>query len=238
MFLFAGFVLAWVMILIMPRFRNIFDDFGTPLPRITVALIDVTSWLAVYGWLLLVIPLVVLLTVAITGIGVHAKDRAGVLARIISELRWALPVTRALDYGLGMAKAARSMAMGIRSGVGTERAVALTSTVSVTNHLRYRLAEFAEEVQAGIAPHTAARHAKLGDVFVCALEMVARGEDAERALGHAADYYEAIAYRWWHALVAITGPLTTLAIAVVVGFIALALFLPLIALINSVSGSF
>ena len=65
--------------------------------------------------------------------------------------------------------------------------------------------------------------------------MVERGEDPERVLGHAADYYEAIAYRWWHALAAVSGPVVTLAIAAIVGFIALALFLPLIALINAAS---
>ena len=70
---------------------------------------------------------------------------------------------------------------------------------------------------------------------VCALQMVEHGDDPQRVLSHAAAYYEAIAYRWWHALVAISGPLVTLVIAIMVGFVALALFMPLVALINTVA---
>jgi type II secretory pathway component PulF len=113
--------------------------------------------------------------------------------------------------------------------------VILTSTVGTTNHLRYRLTGFVQEVQAGVVPHQAAQNAKLGDVFISALRMVERGEDATRVLNHAADYYEAIALRWWQAVSVVTGPLVTLLIAGVVGFVALAMFLPLVTLINTVA---
>ena len=74
-------------------------------------------------------------------------------------------------------------------------------------------------------------------MFVSALKMVERGEDAERVLGHAADYYEAIALRWWHAVSAASGPLVTLLIAGMVAFVALSLFLPLVTLIDAVADS-
>ena len=155
----------------------------------------------------------------------------------MAALRWALPVTRSLDYGMGMAKAIRAMALSIRSGSEQSFAHALPTVVCATNHLRHRLEGFAQAMAGGIAPSTAAQAAGLGDVFVCALRMVERGEDPQRVLGHAADYYEAIAYRWWQALMALSGPLVTLALATLVGFIALALFTPLVALINAVAES-
>ena len=136
-----------------------------------------------------------------------------------------------------MAKAIRAMALSIRSGSERSFADALPSVVSTTNHLRNRLDDFAQAVAGGVAPAQAAQEAALGDMFVAALRMVERGEDPEVVLGHAADYYEAIAHRWWHALTAISGPLVTLVLAALVGFVALALFTPLVVLINTVSES-
>ncbi len=238
MILFAASMLSGIMIIVMPKFREIFLDFDAPLPGITVMLMDVASWLVAYGWVFLGVVLLVVSGVVLVCVRAGAGEETRIIVRIVAALRWALPITRSLDYGLGMEKAIRSVALGIRTGSPTTFAGTLPSVVRATNHLRRRLAEFARGISDGVAPHKAAQDAKLGDVFVCALEMVEHGEDPERVLGHAADYYGAIAYRWWHALAAVSGPLVTLAIAAVVGFIALALFLPLIALIDAVSEGF
>ncbi len=235
MLLFCGLLLSWVMLMIMPRFWDIFNDFGAPLPPVTLVLINFCRGVTAYSG---AVPIILLLCLVLTAVVVAWQSRtgaAGVLARVIAALRGAMPITRSIDYGLGMATAIRSMALGIRSGAPVDRAAVLTSVVGATNHLRVRLAEFVQEVQAGVVPHAAAQSAGLGDVFVHALRMVERGEDAERTLAHAADYYEAIAYRWWHAVSAVIGPLVTLVIAGCVCFIALALFVPMVSLINSVS---
>lgn len=237
MLVFSSSMLAYIMVIIMPRFWDIFRDFETPLPAVTVALIDFSRWLVAHGGLLLAVLLLCVLLAVMAGVWLRGREKPGMLAHAVSAVRWAIPITRTIDYGLGMAAAIRSMAMDIRSGTAVDRAAVLTSTVGVTNHLRYRLADFGQEVHAGAAPHVAAQRAKLGDVFVSALKMIERGEDAERVLGHAADYYEAIAHRWWHAIAALSEPLVTLAIAGIVSFLVFALFLPLVALIDSVSGT-
>jgi type II secretory pathway component PulF len=237
MMLFAGAMVAWIMILLMPKFREIFLDFNAPLPRITLILIGIASWFAAWGWWLLLIGLLLALGATLICACTHVGDETGIVTRWVAAVRWAMPITRTLDYGLGMSKAIRSMALAMRSGAPGTFAATLPSVVSPTNLLRRRLTEFARGIAQGVSPHEAARQAKLGDVVVCALQMVEHGEDPEGVLGHAAEYYEAIAYRWWHALAALSGPLVTLAIAGMVGFIALALFLPLIALINAVSES-
>jgi type II secretory pathway component PulF len=235
MVLFAVLMVSGIAIVVMPKFRDIFSDYDAPLPAITLMLIDAASWFGAYGWIVLVVALLIVSGVVFVCARARAGDETGIVARIVAALRWAMPITRTLDYGLGMEKAIRSMALGIRTGSPTAFADTLPSVVRVTNHLRRRLADFARGISGGVAPHQAAQDAKLGDVLVCALEMVERGEDPERVLGHAADYYGAIAYRWWHALAAVSDPLVTLAMAAMVGFIALALFLPLIALIDVVS---
>ncbi|MBI3835729.1 MAG: type II secretion system F family protein [Planctomycetes bacterium] len=235
MILFIVTLTFWFMAMLMPKFRDIFLDFGVRLPDATMRLISISDWFMKYVWILPAILLATALILMLKLIYARRSIEPGIFSRFVATTRCAFPITRTMDYGLGMAQAIRSIALGIRSGASSAFSSSLPSVVSPTNHLRSRLAKFVEAISAGVSPHEAAGNANLGGMLVCALRMVERGEDAERSLGHAADYYEAIAYRWWHAMSALSGPLVTLCLGFLVGFIALALFMPLIALINAVS---
>lgn len=233
MALLGGAMLTCIMIIVMPRFRNIFVDYTAPLPGVTLVLIDAARWFAGYGWIALCMVLACLFVGGLACARASTKDRVGIVVRAVAALRRMIPITRTVDYGLGMAKIIRATASGIRIGAPTSFMSTLPSVVSKTNHLHPCVTAFARGVSDGVAPQRAARDSQLGDVFVCALNLVERGADPDQVLGHAADYYEAIAYRWWHALVAVSGPIATLAVAALVGFIAFALFLPLVTLINT-----
>ena len=244
MLVFCLFVMISIMVRIVPMFKDIFVDFDTELPWITRSLISTCDWLweSGLGNLLLfgVLPLVLLgavLSCTTALLRAWRTDEPPLFLRTIGALRWSIPLTRHIDFGLGMARAIRTLSFRLRAGLEVDRAADLASTVSWTNHLRYRLGDFAAEVRGGVPPRVAANRAGLGDVFTSALAMIERGEDAETALAHAAEYYRAVAFRWWRALAALSGPMVTLLIALLVGYIVLALFLPLVTLINSVAES-
>jgi type II secretory pathway component PulF len=74
----------------------------------------------------------------------------------------------------------------------------------------------------------------LGPVITSAIKGVAHGASPQPALEHAARYHRATAYRWWHCLGQVISPIITLIGACAVGFVAVALFTPLITLMNSV----
>lgn len=226
-------LMLWFALFLFPKIRAIFNDFDATLPRVTQVLIDVAMSAYPVGVLIALVFLAAGIVVLVVDAAL-GKERA-LSVTIVRAVRSALPIARSIDFGLGMTKAIRTMALGLRSGSPSAFGATLPAVVSPTNHVRDRLTAFSLSVAGGVAPHQAARDARLGDVLVSALRMVERGDDAERALGHAADYYEAIAYRWWHALAALTLPLVTLALAAMVGFVVLALFLPLVSLINQVA---
>ncbi len=240
--LYAGIVIfivammvLWLALFLFPKFIVMFADYDAPLPWMTQVLIDASTSAYPIGALIVLGTIAsVLMILAVDAALGH--ERAASVA-IVRAVRSALPITRSIDFGLGVAKAIRMMALGLRSGSPSAFGATLPTVVCRTNHVRRRLSAFSLSVAGGVAPHQAAREARLGDVLVGALRMVERGEDPDRALGHAADYYEAIAYRWWHALAALTLPQVTLALAALVGFVVLALFLPLVSLINHVAES-
>lgn len=235
MIFFSGTVVLWTLIFLMPKLTEIFRDFDVALPSATIALLEVADWFATHGSEIAAVLLLLTLGGILLFFSTRRVGGQNAMARFVAQVRWLLPVTRNLDFGLGMSRAIRSLALHIRSGTPMKLVETLPLVVSPTNHLRLRLSQFAEAVSRGGTLHEAARSAKLGDVFVGALRMVERGEDPQRALDHAADYHEAIAFRWWNALTALSGPLVTLVLGVVVGLVSLALFLPLVTLIHAVS---
>lgn len=238
MFLGGMFIVSGIMIFVVPKFKCIFEDFDADLPPMTVQLIGISDWFFNGATPPFLIGLALALGAGLIALVVERLGRSetpGPFTGAVGKLRWACPWTRQLDRGLGMATAIRTMAAGVEAGVPLDQACQLAPTVAVTNHLHWRLKDFAQRVREGEMPHQAARAAALGDVFVAVLRMIERGERADQSLAHAADYYQAIAHRWWHALSALSVPVVTLLCAVTVGFIALAMFLPLIQLINSVA---
>jgi type IV pilus assembly protein PilC len=49
-------ILAFIMIKIVPQFKKIFDDFGSELPPMTQLLIDISNWVVNYWYLIPAIP--------------------------------------------------------------------------------------------------------------------------------------------------------------------------------------
>jgi len=49
-------ILTFIMLKIVPQFKKIFDDFGSTLPPMTQLLIDISNWIASYWYLIPAIP--------------------------------------------------------------------------------------------------------------------------------------------------------------------------------------
>jgi type IV pilus assembly protein PilC len=49
-------ILTFIMLKIVPQFKKMFNDFGTELPAITQLLVDIADWVAAYWWLIPAIP--------------------------------------------------------------------------------------------------------------------------------------------------------------------------------------
>jgi type IV pilus assembly protein PilC len=52
----AVLILTFIMLKIVPQFKKIFDDFGSTLPPMTQLLIDISNWIANYWYLIPAIP--------------------------------------------------------------------------------------------------------------------------------------------------------------------------------------
>jgi type IV pilus assembly protein PilC len=221
-------ILSGIMIIVVPKFKDIFLDFDVTLPPATQWLID--TWHPTTFVLFAVIAFVVV------PCALAAASAAGSpLAWVVGRLRWLFPVTRRIDFGFGMASAVRAIALAVRSGLPLDRAIDAADTVGLGNPLAPRLRSFMQKVRSGTRPHLAARESRLGSVFVAGLSTIERGEAPEPVLDYAAEYYQSIGYRWWILLASVSTPAVTLFLAGIVGFVVYAMFIPLVTLIQSVS---
>ncbi len=226
-------VVGGVMYWAIPKFKEIFDDFDTPLPSATKTLISGAYGVFVSGPILLTIVGAMLL-VAATGMGRQRGGRPRFFARLVGVVRSRVPGVRTVDFGLGMASVIRRIALHVRAGLPLQQIGPVELAVRPTNALGASVQRFMDDVRRGDAPHEAASRARLGEVFVSAWRMIERGEEPQAVLDHAARYYQALGDRWMDTLGVVLAPLATLVVAAGVGFVAYSLFIPLVHLINGV----
>jgi len=227
-------MISGMMVAVVPKFKCIFADFETELPLSTRILIEISEEFASFSFLL--IPIALLIPV---GIYMRMRPRrmpklapASVLA---DRIRWTLPWVGRLEFARGMNVVLKTMLLGVRSGMGLAPSAELASRVDVNARLRPRLAQFAELLDKGTPLREAAKRASLGKVTCVAMASGERSGDMAGALNYAADYYGAIGSRLLIVIRNLSWPVMTLVMAIVVGFVVVAMFEPLIALIDSVS---
>ncbi len=231
---FGCFVVSGIMVAIIPKFKTIFADFGTTLPGLTVALIDISAWFVQGtppGW----VP-VVLIPFIWLAMRVWYVDGRPLTTRIGESVRATLPGVRRMEFGRCMAEMLRLMRTALASGMDLASAARLAACLDVNRHVRDRMRWFADLLEAGGGPVEACRTAGLGPVLAVALGAGARSGNMDAALRYAADYHEAIVTRWWMVVNSLVWPLCTVALSAVLAFIVLALFIPLVQLIQSVTG--
>ncbi len=228
-------MVAGIMIAVVPKFKEIFMDFGAELPGMTVMLISISDWFVQGkppGWLVLLIPIPIIVYASLRP---RRFPDIGSMSRLADWIRWRLPGLRRMEFGQGMSVMLRLMRLAVRSGMNLEPAARLATDVDVNTQLRGRMTRFADSLAKGMNVGEAGTAAGLGSVATTALASGQRAGDMDAALRYAADYHEAIVSRWWIMLSRVAWPISTLALATVVGFVILSLFMPLIALINSVT---
>lgn len=241
--LFAWFVVAAIMVVVIPKFEEIFRDFDVKLPPATVALISASNWFIGKG------PardgsqdhipgcfLVALIFVSFVVLFYLQRPRRPrkphLFSRLADYVRWFIPGWHRCEHAAGVAQAAGCIRFGLLAGIPLHRALRNAADLDVNIVLRARLLRWADDVERGVPGPQAARNARVGAFVEWAFATPAAGSALPDSLAFVHDYYQAAAYHWALILRQLLWPLTVIALGVVVGFIVYSLFTPLAALIN------
>ena len=231
-------IVTAIMYFVIPKFKDIFDDFEVELPGLTLWLIDMSLWVAgtrsedqvIPGWVFIVVgPFAVFLFFKLlrkTGPGRAATD----------IVRVKLPVIGTLVQKTAVARFTRTLGTLISAGVPILEAIMITRDTSGNYVFERALTQVHDSIREGETFAGPLREAKVCDAIV--VNMIDVGEetgDLDTMLMKIADNYDEEVDVAVQSLLSLLEPLLVVVLGSIVGTIVLALFLPLVKMIESVS---
>jgi type IV pilus assembly protein PilC len=236
----AVLIVTGIMYFVIPKFQEIFEDFDVELPKLTIFMIDCSKWVAgtsskdqvVPGviWIL-ISPILIFLFFKLirkTGPGRAATD-------------WAVlkvPVVGTLVRKTAIARFTRTLGTLISAGVPILEAILITRDTSGNYVFEKALTKVHDSIREGETFATPLRESKTCDLIV--VNMIDVGEetgDLDVMLMKIADNYDEEVDVAVASLLSLLEPFMVVILGGIVLLIVLALFLPLVSMIESVSNT-
>lgn len=225
----AGVIVGGIMYFIIPKFKEIFEGFDVELPEITVLLIDMSTWVVNYWYLIPTIPVSIILLIKII-----RKNKTG--AYILDRIALKIPLMGAIISKSTVARTARTLGTLISSGVPILEALAIARDTAGNEVFRKAFEHIQSSIREGETMAVPLKETRITDDLV--VNMVDVGEETgalDNMLYKVADVYEEEVSVLIEGLVNLLEPIMTVVLGIIVGFIVIALFLPLVKLLNELS---
>lgn len=216
-------VLALLLLVtfVVPKFTAVFSEMEKALPLPTLIVIGVSDFLKSYWWLL------VLFSVLIIAVFRYAK-KTEKFARMWDELKLRLPVFGSVVNRLIIARFGRTLGSLLQSGVTLISALQIVRNV-VNNILIAEVIDNSiDQIKEGKSLSDPLAKSKLIPPVV--VQMIAVGEQSgelEKMLNKVADIYEQEVESQVATMTSMLEPFMLLGMAVIVGFIAFSILLPI-----------
>lgn len=213
---------AFIMIFVIPTFEDLFKSFGADLPAFTRMIINISHYFQKYWWLGL--------GIVVGGIWgfIEARKRSPAFRQYIDRVSLKIPIFGPIFSLSANARFARTLSTMFAGGVPLVDA--MLSVAGATGNYVYEKAvlEMREAVSTGQQLNFAMRQTSLFPDMV--IQMVAIGEEAgslSDMLAKVADFYEEELDNTISALTTLIEPLVMCILAVLVGSMIVAMYLPI-----------
>jgi type IV pilus assembly protein PilC len=224
-------ILSFLLVFIVPKFEKIFEEAlpGTALPGITLFVIGasnifINQWYLIIGFI----------AAAVIGYNVFSATTAGAI--VIDKLALKLPIFGDLLSKTAISRFARTLGTLISSGVPILQALNITRETAGNHVIAGAIAKIHDSVKEGesvVGPMEAS-----GVFPPMVTSMVQVGEETGQLpdmLVKVADVYEGEVDNVVTGLTSVLEPIMIVMLAVVVGTIVIALFMPMVKLITGMS---
>ncbi len=222
-------IVTFIMIWIIPKFKAIFEGFEVKLPAITEYLIKASDWVANYWYLLPAVPFSLWLMVKII-----KKNKTG--AYICDKIALKVPLLGKILEKSIVARTARTLGTLIASGVPILEALLIARDTSGNEVFVRAYQHIYTAIREGESMAVPLKETRVVDDMV--VNMVDVGEETgalDNMLYKVADVYDEEVAVLVDGLISILEPLMVVVLGLIVGFIVIALFMPLIELLNKLS---
>jgi type IV pilus assembly protein PilC len=222
-------ILTFIMVWIIPKFKKIFDEFQMKLPEMTQFLIDTSMWFKDYWWLLPLFPLGLYLLVKLIRLNRHGNYA-------IDRLILWIPIMGNIVEKTIVARTMRTLGTLVASGVPILEALSIVKETANNAVFERCFQRVLESIREGDTIAEPLRESRLVDDMV--VNMVEVGEetgDLDTMLYKVADFYDEEVDTLVKSLISLLEPIMIVVLGAIIGGIVIALFLPMIKLLEGLS---
>jgi type IV pilus assembly protein PilC len=222
-------ILIFIMVAIIPKFEKIFREFGLKLPALTQFLIDVSMWCSKYWWSIPLIPIGIWLLfklIRLSRAGNYALDRMTLWIPIVGRIVEKTIVARTM----------RTLGTLVSSGVPILESLSIVRETANNAVFERMFQRVYESIREGDTIAEPLRESRLVDDMVT--NMVEVGEetgDLDTMLYKIADFYDEEVDTAVKSLISLLEPIMIIVLGGIIGTIVVALFLPMIGLLEGLS---
>lgn len=219
-------ILTFIMVVIVPKFELIFKDLNITLPGLTEALIGFSRFMGSYWWMILI-------AIVGSGIGIKVFRQTETGGAIVDRISLRVPILGPVLRKSSVARFTRTLGTLVTSGVGFLDALDITKAATPNIVVRNAIQEVRDSVKEGETINEPLRRSGVFDDIV--VNMIKVGEETgelDKMLIKIADTYDEEVDASVAAMMSLMEPILIIFMGGAVGFIVIALFMPLIKIIE------
>lgn len=222
-------ILIFIMVFIIPKFKKIFDEFNLQLPWMTKVLIQASDWMAKYWYWIPIFPIAFWLLLKLI-----RMSKTG--SYVLDWLTLLIPIVGGLVKKTIIARTMRTLGTLVSSGVPILEALSIVRDTASNAVFEKMFQRVLESIREGDSIAEPMKKSRLMEAMVC--NMVEVGEetgDLDTMLYKVADFYDEEVDNTVKSLISLLEPIMIVFLGGAIGFIVIALFLPLIKLLEGLS---
>ena len=226
----ATVVTIFLLTFVLPRFAGVFAGKEDVLPWPTIFLMGLSEWMVLYWWL---VPIA--MTIIVIGIVIGGRIERG--AKIIDLLKLKFPVVRQMLRALYINRSLQTLGELINAGVPMLSALEVTGDICGNQYYKKLWYDVRQGAREGSRIAETVGDTKLLPKPV--IQMVGAGEESGRlgdVLQEIAEYYDRVLQNAVKTFTSLLEPVMIIFMGGIVGFIAMAIILPIFKMSSVVSG--
>jgi pilin biogenesis protein len=224
-------VLIFMVLMIVPQVQSLYKDIGRDLPWATGVLVSFANFLVASWWLVTIV-----MGVSIYFLFQFRKTTTGIEWAALLKLN--VPLFKRMFWRLYNARFARTASNLMSAGVSIQDTLQISSEAMNNVVLEKEIKEVSEKVKQGKTLSSSLKN--LSYILPLVPQMASIGEESgkiDEMLAKAAQVYEDELEEQIRTISTLIEPVLMVVMAVMVGFIIVAVLFPIYAIVNDVQGS-
>ncbi|MCI8307989.1 MAG: type II secretion system F family protein [Lachnospiraceae bacterium] len=217
-------VVIIMSVFVIPQFVEMFEEMGSELPFVTQMVMALSNFL-IHKWYILILCVIML----IMAVRFAGKTEGGKV--LFGNIAMKAPIFGGMNVKSYSAKFARTLSTLVSSGLALSQALEITAKAMSNIHFKRAVEKSKSEIEQGISLSVPIRNSGIFPSMVP--NMLAIGEqtgNVEEMLDKVADYYEEETELATQGLTAMMEPLIIVVMGVIVGFLVVAMYMPMISM--------